>query len=90
VTKLAKITDRCVGCQGASIDMTPTLFQAFAPLGAGRIHGVSWKYVSGGSGGGSAPPPPPPPPSSGGGNCSKKYTAVAGETRCTPAVERTS
>lgn len=44
VTKQATITDTCGGCDGASIDLTPTLFQEFAALGVGRVSGVEWWF----------------------------------------------
>ena len=43
-TAQAKIVDTCPGCSGASLDLSPSLFQTFAELGAGRISGVSWSY----------------------------------------------
>jgi hypothetical protein len=45
VTKIATVVDRCVGCAKDSLDMTPTLFQNFAPLGVGRIHGIVWSFI---------------------------------------------
>jgi expansin (peptidoglycan-binding protein) len=43
-TAKATITDRCEGCIGASIDMSPSLFQKFADLSVGRLHDVKWTY----------------------------------------------
>jgi hypothetical protein len=37
--------DRCTGCRKDSIDMTPTLFQVFAPLSVGRIHNIVWSFL---------------------------------------------
>jgi len=44
-TATATIVDRCVGCAEDSLDMTPALFQVFASLGVGRIHGLRWGFV---------------------------------------------
>jgi len=43
-TNKAKIVDTCMGCDGASIDLSPTLFTAVAPDGDGRVHGVEWWF----------------------------------------------
>jgi len=43
-THHAKIVDTCGGCEGASIDLSNSLFAAVAPEGDGRVHGVSWWY----------------------------------------------
>ncbi|EMC97572.1 hypothetical protein BAUCODRAFT_69158, partial [Baudoinia panamericana UAMH 10762] len=40
----AKIVDTCGGCDGASIDLSPTLFEAVAPSGDGRVHNVNWWF----------------------------------------------
>ncbi|KAI0521396.1 RlpA-like double-psi beta-barrel-protein domain-containing protein-containing protein [Xylaria bambusicola] len=40
----AKIVDKCPGCAGGSIDVSPAVFKVFADLGVGRIH-VDWAYV---------------------------------------------
>jgi len=45
VTKTAKVVDTCEGCAAGNIDLSPSLFQDFAPLSAGRVGGVSW-YVN--------------------------------------------
>jgi expansin (peptidoglycan-binding protein) len=37
------VEDRCVGCKEGDIDLSPTAFQALAPLDAGRIH-VTWHF----------------------------------------------
>ncbi|KAG8169061.1 hypothetical protein KVR01_001810 [Diaporthe batatas] len=41
-TVTAVIRDRCEACKPGDIDVTPTVFQELAPLGAGRVPGVSW------------------------------------------------
>jgi len=46
ITKTGKVVDTCEGCAAGNIDLSPSLFQAFAPESAGRVPGVSW-YVSG-------------------------------------------
>ncbi|KAK5127528.1 hypothetical protein LTR85_006867 [Meristemomyces frigidus] len=43
-TNKAKIVDTCGGCDGASIDLSPTLFTAVAPDGNGRVHNVEWWF----------------------------------------------
>jgi len=43
-TAVATIEDTCPGCSGASLDLTPSLFEIFAPLGTGRVSGVDWWY----------------------------------------------
>lgn len=45
-THQAKIVDTCEGCDGASIDLSPTLFTAVAPHGNGRVHDVEWWFSS--------------------------------------------
>ncbi|KAK4888248.1 hypothetical protein LTR27_012828 [Elasticomyces elasticus] len=42
----AKIVDTCGGCDGQAIDLTQTLFDAVAPSGDGRVHGVEWWFNS--------------------------------------------
>jgi hypothetical protein len=44
VTETATIVDRCTGCADNSLDMTPGLFQKFASLDVGRIHGIDWHF----------------------------------------------
>jgi len=41
----ATIVDRCTGCEKDSLDMTTNLFQVFADLGVGRIHGIEWNFI---------------------------------------------
>ncbi|KAI0282738.1 RlpA-like double-psi beta-barrel-protein domain-containing protein-containing protein [Russula brevipes] len=53
----ASVVDLCPGCGPHGLDLTSGVFQAFADLGVGVLHG---DWVFGGGGGG--PPPPPPPP----------------------------
>ncbi|KAI1364594.1 RlpA-like double-psi beta-barrel-protein domain-containing protein-containing protein [Xylaria arbuscula] len=43
-TANAKIVDKCPGCAAGSIDVSPTVFQIFEPLGTGRVH-VDWEYA---------------------------------------------
>ncbi|KAK0271659.1 hypothetical protein LTR91_002085 [Friedmanniomyces endolithicus] len=43
-TTQAKIVDTCGGCDGAAIDLSPTLFTTVAPSGDGRVHGVEWWF----------------------------------------------
>lgn len=45
VTKTAKIVDTCMGCADGNLDMSPTLFEAFAPLTSGRVSGATWSFV---------------------------------------------
>jgi len=44
-TAIATIVDRCTGCAEDSLDMTPSLFQVFAALSVGRIHGIRWNFL---------------------------------------------
>ncbi|KAF7969264.1 hypothetical protein HWV62_27862 [Athelia sp. TMB] len=45
VTQQAIITDRCAGCAGwGDLDMSPSLFQTFAPEAVGRLYGVNWYF----------------------------------------------
>lgn len=44
VTATATIMDTCPGCSGASLDLTPSLFEKFGQLAEGRISGVQWSY----------------------------------------------
>lgn len=43
-TATAKIMDTCPGCANGGLDLTPSLFQDFAPLGEGRLTGMKWWY----------------------------------------------
>ena len=45
ISKTAKIMDTCAGCSGGSLDLTPSLFEAFSPLSAGRLTGMTWTYA---------------------------------------------
>ena len=36
------VADKCMGCTGHSIDLTPVLFQAVAPAGDGRVGDIEW------------------------------------------------
>ncbi|KAF9444514.1 hypothetical protein P691DRAFT_763334 [Macrolepiota fuliginosa MF-IS2] len=40
----ATVVDSCPGCSQYSIDLSPSAFQALAPLSAGRIP-VTWSYA---------------------------------------------
>jgi hypothetical protein len=42
---IAHVTDRCVACQGAGLDMSPALFASFAPQSQGVIQKVTWSYI---------------------------------------------
>ncbi|KAF2461521.1 RlpA-like double-psi beta-barrel-protein domain-containing protein-containing protein [Lineolata rhizophorae] len=43
-THTAEIVDTCPGCDGASLDLTQSLFEKVAPNGDGRVHGVNWWF----------------------------------------------
>lgn len=45
VTKQATIVDTCEGCVGASLDLSPSLFDCFAAESVGRLTGATWSYV---------------------------------------------
>ncbi|KAI7002085.1 hypothetical protein KC359_g82 [Hortaea werneckii] len=45
-THQAKVVDTCPGCEDAAIDLSPSLFEAVAPNGDGRVHGVEWCLYS--------------------------------------------
>ncbi|QRV91608.1 hypothetical protein RhiJN_19626 [Ceratobasidium sp. AG-Ba] len=38
------IVDRCYACGYNDIDLSPSAFQQFAPLGTGKLNGASWKF----------------------------------------------
>ncbi|KAL0572118.1 hypothetical protein V5O48_009845 [Marasmius crinis-equi] len=40
-----KIVDRCPGCTGGSIDLSPTAFEILAPQSVGRVTGATWTFV---------------------------------------------
>lgn len=44
VTKTAQVVDTCMGCANGNLDMSPTLFEAFAPLTSGRVGGAEWWF----------------------------------------------
>ncbi|PGH22915.1 hypothetical protein AJ80_02964 [Polytolypa hystricis UAMH7299] len=44
VTSTAKVSDKCMGCNGGSIDLTRKLFNKFAHFDEGRIEGVEWWF----------------------------------------------
>ncbi|TFK29190.1 barwin-like endoglucanase [Coprinopsis marcescibilis] len=41
---VARVVDSCPGCSRYSLDLSPAVFKALAPLDAGRIE-VNWNYV---------------------------------------------
>ncbi|KAI2618019.1 RlpA-like double-psi beta-barrel-protein domain-containing protein-containing protein [Hypomontagnella submonticulosa] len=43
-TASATVVDKCPGCGGDSIDVSPSVFQTLAPLSAGRVQ-VTWSYA---------------------------------------------
>jgi hypothetical protein len=40
----ATVADKCGGCDSYAIDLTPVLFNAVAPAGDGRVHGIQWWF----------------------------------------------
>lgn len=44
-TVSATVGDKCMGCEGDSIDMTDALFAAAFPSGDGRVSGVEWWFT---------------------------------------------
>ncbi|ETN43068.1 uncharacterized protein HMPREF1541_02226 [Cyphellophora europaea CBS 101466] len=40
----ATVGDKCMGCEGQSIDLTDKLFAAVVPNGDGRVSGVEWWF----------------------------------------------
>lgn len=43
-TVQATVGDKCMGCEGDSIDLTDALFKAVRPNGDGRVSGVKWYF----------------------------------------------
>jgi hypothetical protein len=41
----ARVFDTCPVCAAGSLDLTQALFDAVAPGGDGRVHGVSWSFA---------------------------------------------
>lgn len=41
----ATVGDKCIGCEGHSIDLTDALFNAVAPGCDGRCHGFEWYFT---------------------------------------------
>ncbi|KDQ18240.1 hypothetical protein BOTBODRAFT_29581 [Botryobasidium botryosum FD-172 SS1] len=39
------VVDRCEACAFNDLDLSPTAFQALAPLAQGRLSGVTWDWV---------------------------------------------
>jgi hypothetical protein len=40
----ATVGDKCMGCEGQSIDLTDALFKAVVPNGDGRVSGIQWWF----------------------------------------------
>ena len=38
------VADKCMGCTGNSIDLTPALWNVVAPNGDGRVHDIQWWF----------------------------------------------
>ena len=43
-TVTAKVGDKCMGCDGMSIDLTDALFKKVVPNGDGRVSGIQWWF----------------------------------------------
>ncbi|KAL2223428.1 hypothetical protein M432DRAFT_55194 [Thermoascus aurantiacus ATCC 26904] len=43
-TATATVVDKCMGCEGNSIDMSRHLFSTFGSLDIGRLHNVEWWF----------------------------------------------
>ncbi|CAG8523572.1 2379_t:CDS:2 [Diversispora eburnea] len=43
-TVIARITDKCPGCNFGSLDLSPAVFTKLAPLSVGRMH-ISWVFL---------------------------------------------
>lgn len=41
----AKVFDTCPACAEGSIDLPQPLFEAIAPSGNGRVHGITWSFA---------------------------------------------
>ncbi|KAJ3035155.1 hypothetical protein HDV00_004277 [Rhizophlyctis rosea] len=41
-----KLINKCPECAPGSLDLSTTAFSKIAPLSAGRVHNVSWKFVA--------------------------------------------
>ncbi|KDQ11359.1 hypothetical protein BOTBODRAFT_459203 [Botryobasidium botryosum FD-172 SS1] len=39
------VEDRCPACAFNDLDLSPSAFQALAPLAAGRLRGMTWDFV---------------------------------------------
>ncbi|KAK7461287.1 hypothetical protein VKT23_008466 [Stygiomarasmius scandens] len=39
------VTDRCPGCVGQDLDLSPAAFNQLADPAVGRIHGVQWSFI---------------------------------------------
>jgi expansin (peptidoglycan-binding protein) len=49
---VVQVTDRCPGCSERSLDLSPSAFEALAPLGLGRMadgytQNLQWSWVQG-------------------------------------------
>lgn len=44
-TVVGKLVDKCGGCEGQSIDLSHSLFDALAPESKGRISDVTWHFI---------------------------------------------
>ncbi|WP_405588109.1 RlpA-like double-psi beta-barrel domain-containing protein [Streptomyces sp. NBC_01092] len=53
------VRDKCTGCAPEHLDLSKPAFQKLAPLDAGVVNGITWKFV--GSGGGDVPTEPGDP-----------------------------
>ena len=38
------VVDKCMGCSGDSIDLSPPLFSLVAPAGDGRVSNIQWWF----------------------------------------------
>lgn len=45
ISASATVGDKCMGCQGRSIDLTNILFNAIVPGGDGRVSGIEWWFT---------------------------------------------
>ena len=46
------VKDKCPSCDATHIDLSQPAFAQLAPLSAGVVNGITWKFVSSGGGGG--------------------------------------
>ncbi|KUI55430.1 Allergen Asp f 7 [Cytospora mali] len=45
VVATAVIEDRCVGCGDQDLDLSPAVFEKFAPLASGRLYNAQWEII---------------------------------------------